>query len=365
MARIPKPKNTAARPLPKRFRSAASASPDRDETMKYGFAGNTVQAKVKVADGAGRPWDLDTKFQLVGTKIQRFDGIAKATGRAKYAYDMNLPGLLHARILCAPIAAGTLTELEISPLDEMKSVKGTHQFKKVGDRILFAGQSVIAVAAETPEAAEDGIRAIVATYESAPHVVTIEDAMKEGAPQVLQNRPNVGEGQASGVKEEEIDATLKEAAATVDATYRTQVQTHSALETHGGVAWFQKDASGEEKLTVWASTQGTFSVLGDLRQRFNLKSSQVEVICEYMGGGFGAKFGADEAIVAAAELSKKTGLPVKCMRTRKEEHLATGNRPNSIQHVKAGASKDGKLLCWQVDILGTGGSTRAPARETQ
>lgn len=358
MRRLPKKTDATVNRLPKRLRAAARPAPaaaDREEAVKYGFQGKVVEKKVKVADNAARPWDLDTKFQHVGTKIPRFDGLAKASGRAKYPSDVNLPGMLHARVLIAPIAAGTLTELDLSAAEQVEGVKGVMTLKNKGDKILFAGESIAAVAAVTTEAAEDALRAIVANYETAPHVVTLEDALAKDAPRVHGNRPNVGRDRESGAKEEEVEGALAGAAALVDATFKTQVQTHSALETHGGVAWWKKDASGEPELTVWASTQGTFSVLDELCQRFQLDRSRVEVICEYMGGGFGAKFGADEPIVIAVELSKKSGAPVKCFVTRKEEHLNTGNRPNSVQSVKAGASKDGKILGWKVHAYGSGG----------
>src|SRR5262249_39306143 len=93
-------------------------------------------------------------------------------------------------------------------------------------------------------------------------------------------------------------------------------------------------------------------------QHFSLDPSRIEVICEYMGGGFGAKFGPGEEGIVAAELAKEAGAPVKLMCDRKEEHLATGNRPDSVQHVKAGASKEGKLLAGSVESFGTGGIAR-------
>lgn len=355
-----KSKGVPPRALSKRLRAASKASRpafafDREETLRLGFPGKVVERKVKLPDGAARPWDLDTKFHVVGTKVQRLDGLAKATGRAKYASDMNLPGMLHARLLGSPIAAGTLTELDLTPADQTDGVKAVIALRKVGSRILHAGEFLAAVAAETPEAAEDGLRAIVVGFEKAEPVTTVEEAVKEGARWVFEKQPNVTKARENGAKEEEIAAELAAAAATVKATFKTQIQTHSALETHGGTAWWKKDENGETQLTVWASTQGTFSVRDDLCGRHRLEPSQVEVICEYMGGGFGAKFGADEAIAAAVELSKRTGRPVKCMNSRKDEHVNGGCRPNSVQFVEAGANADGKITCWHVKNHGTGG----------
>src|SRR5262249_12289682 len=125
---------------------------------------------------------------------------------------------------------------------------------------------------------------------------------------------------------------MKTADVVVEATFRTQVQTHSALESHGVVADYKQDS-----LTVYASTQGTSSVKDELAEVFKLPKSQVRVITEFMGGGFGSKFGAGNFGVLAAHLSKKAGAPVRMMLDRREEHIAGGSRPSSVQTLKIGA----------------------------
>ena len=106
---------------------------------------------------------------------------------------------------------------------------------------------------------------------------------------------------------------LEIAANTIEATYTTPVQTHVSLETHGAVASF--NAAGDQ-LTVWCSTQGVFSVRDDLAVYFNLPPDSVRVVCEYLGGGFGSKFGATPEIIIAARLAKAAGVPVKVMLPR-------------------------------------------------
>ncbi|MBI3818545.1 MAG: xanthine dehydrogenase family protein molybdopterin-binding subunit [Planctomycetes bacterium] len=333
---------------------------DREETLKLGFAGNVVEKKVKLADDQAKPWDLDTKFQYAGKHIPRFDGLAKASGRAKYSYDMNFPGMLHARIVRANIPNGKITDIDVSGAEAIPGVKATMLLKKVGDRVRFDGEGVAAVCATNLEIAEDAMRAVVVTYEKMAHAVIVDDASKDGAPIVDKGDTNKSPESVNinprEVSEDEINKRFAAADAKVEATYRTQVQTHSALETHGGVAKWDKDSSGNPTLTVWASTQGSFSVLDGLCGNLKLDRSQVEVICEYMGGGFGAKFGADQPTLVAANLAKKAGAPVKCMLNRKEEHLAGGNRPDSIHHVRAGAT-DGKIVVFDVTNYGTGGYT--------
>jgi xanthine dehydrogenase YagR molybdenum-binding subunit len=141
-----------------------------------------------------------------------------------------------------------------------------------------------------------------------------------------------------------------EADVVVEGDYQTQVQTHSALETHGVVADWKPDM-----LTVYASTQGTSTVRDEFAEIFEIPKSRIRVITDYMGGGFGAKFGAGNFGVIAAALSKQTGAPVKLMLTRKEEHLSVGNRPDARIHLKVGAKKDGTLTALHLVSYGTAG----------
>ena len=129
-----------------------------------------------------------------------------------------------------------------------------------------------------------------------------------------------------------------EADVIVEGEYFTQVQTHSALETHGFVVDWKPD-----EVTVYASTQGTSSVRNEFADVFKLPKSKVRVITEYMGGGFGAKFGAgNEGVVAANSLAKGACAPVKLMLDRRQEHIVS-NRPDSHQKLKIGAKHDGTL----------------------
>src|SRR5207247_4072776 len=160
-----------------------------------------------------------------------------------------------------------------------------------------------------------------------------------GGPSGVPQKGNVRGRVNGGTKDGDIEKALADAEVVVDATYRTQVQTHSALETHGVVADWKPDL-----LTIYASTQGTSSVRDELAAIFGLQKTKVRVITEFMGGGFGAKFGAGNFGVLATHLSKKAGAPVKLMLSRKDEHLSVGNRPNSVQRVRIGAKQDGTLL---------------------
>ena len=148
----------------------------------------------------------------------------------------------------------------------------------------------------------------------------------------------------------DVEQGLRDADVVVEGHYVTQVQTHSALETHGVVADWKP-----EMLTVWASTQAVSSVREELAGFFKIPMTQIRVLTEFMGGGFGAKFGAGNPGVVAAALSKKAGAPVRLMLDREEEHLSVGNRPSSDQMLRIGAKKDGTLTAVHLVSYGTAG----------
>ena len=177
------------------------------------------------------------------------------------------------------------------------------------------------------------------------------DAAKDSAPRVFGSGSNVGRTQALE-RRRRAEGTRELRRTRSRRPTRPPVQTHVCLETHGAVASF--NAAGDQ-LTVWCSTQGVFSVRDDLAVYFSLPPDSVRVICEYLGGGFGSKFGATPEIIVAARLAKATGVPVKVMLPRADEHRSTGNRPNSEQKVRIGVDRDGKLTAIDLVQRGSGG----------
>jgi xanthine dehydrogenase YagR molybdenum-binding subunit len=312
-----------------------------------GFEGHRVEKTVEVPSGEPRPWDLETKFEVLQKNHPRADGLPKATGRARYTHDVRLPGMLWGAILRSPHAAAAVKSVDLEAAKQCPGVKAA--IKLARNEVHFHGDEVAAVCATTLDQARDALQKIAVEFEARPCVATVEDALAPDAPQVFARRSNVIDGRGSDKGDPE--AALKSADATVSATYRTQVQTHTALETHGVVAQWESDGS----LTVYASTQGTFSVRDGLAGAFKLDESQCRVIAEHVGGGFGAKFGPGVEGVAAAKLAKEAGAPVWLMVDRKGEHLACGNRPDSIQEMQGAITKDGKITALTVKSTGTGG----------
>ena len=287
---------------------------------------------------------------LINTRIPRLDGMAKATGRAKYPSDERPGDLLFGVMLYSPYAHAKIKSIDVSKAESMPGVKAVQVIAQAGATLRYHGDDIAAVAAETEEQARDAVRAIKVDYDVLPHAVTEAQAMAPNAPEIVKGG-NVRKGRATVNGDPE--KAMAAADATIDATYSLPVITHVCLETHGLTAKWD----GDDKIVAWASTQAVTVTANELAGAFKIPVSNVTVHTEVMGGGFGSKFGADIWGRTAAELSKKAGgRPVKMFLDRVQEHLAGGNRPSASAKVKLGATKDGKLVAMIAESHGTGGS---------
>jgi len=287
--------------------------------------------------------------RLIGTHVTRLDGMAKATGRAKYPSDIRPEGMLFGVLLTSPHASAKIKAVDVEPARKMPGVKAVLVLAAPGEATIFyQGQEIAAVAAETEERARDAARAIRVEYEILPHVVTERQASAGGAPKVFpggNTRPS--RAQSNG----KADEAMQKADVTIEATYELPVITHVCLEPHGLTAEWK----GADSIVAYASTQSVLGVAKDFVDNLGVDASNVTVLTEVMGGGFGSKFGADVWGVAAAKLAKEAGRPVRMFLDRVQEHLIGGNRPSATAKVKLGASKDGKLVALIAETRGTGG----------
>ena len=302
--------------------------------------------------GPARTWPPVAERTLLGKSIKRLDGPDKASGKAKYTYDIIRPGMLYGEILGSPHARARVTAIDLTAAQRLPGVKAAITVKDPSDpakaMINYQGEEVAAVAATTEEIARDAMRLIKVTYDVLPQLATIEQAMNPNAPQAFP-RGNVSAPQLT--QEGDADAALKTAAHVVEGLYSTQVQTHTSLETHGGIAEWDGD-----KLLLHVSTQGINASRDGIADGLGIPKPNARVLTEYMGGGFGSKLGADVQLVIAARLAKAANAPVKIMLDRKHEHLITGNRPSAFAKVRAGVDAQGKFVAWDSETWGTGGA---------
>lgn len=291
---------------------------------------------------------------LLGTRARRLDGPDKVSGRARYSYDINRPGMLFGRILRSPHPHARVLSVDLSAALKSPGVKAALAIvdptkeSASGHRVFYQGDEVAAIAAATEEQAADALRLIKVRYEVLPHLATIEQALRPEAPRVFESG-NVKEGSAE--ENGDLNAGFKAAAHVVEQTYSTQVQTHVSLETHGCVCEWQGD-----NLTAWVSTQAVHGTREGFAEGLAIPQANVRVITDYMGGGFGSKFGPDVQGIVCAKLAKQANAAVQMMLDRKEEHLATGNRPSAYARIKAGVSTDGMVTAFDAETWGTGGA---------
>jgi CO/xanthine dehydrogenase Mo-binding subunit len=310
------------------------------------------------------PW---TPTEIVGTRVPRVDAYERVSGTATYPHDVTLPDMLHGAILRCPHANANIKSIDTSKAEKMPGVRAVLTAKSPGTDIpwydrrgtyysrLFdahcrcEGEEVAAVAAETPLQAADAIRAIVVQYEVLPFVIDDAAALEPTAPLLIEGGNLVGKPSVN--ERGDVAAGFAEADVVVERTFRTPCEIQAPMEPHGSVARWDGN-----RLTVWDSTQGVYSIQEGLAQALGLPMASVRVIGHYMGGGFGAKLELGKYTVIAALMSRTTGRPVKIFLPREDCFRITGNRPGNTITLKIGAKKDGTLTAIDYTSLGSGGA---------
>lgn len=278
----------------------------------------------------------------------RLDIAEKVTGKAKYTTDYYPKNMLWAGYVRCPFGTAELTGYD---KDAALAVPGVLEVEVAKTEGVYVGDRLGHLCAESRQAYEQGLAALNPKFRMrAPKTNPDVEMTPLGKVAQPENTADVAQ-------------VLEQSDAVVEATYRTQVQTHCCLEPHIGVVDYRGDHA-----IAWGSTQGTFSFRDELTGVLGLKNHEVRFHCEYVGGGFGSKFGAGAEGQLAGQMSKKYGRPCRVGLSRKEEQLDAGNRPGSIQYMKVGATKDGKLAGARIHVAGVvgptggGGGARNPSR---
>lgn len=287
-------------------------------------------------------WPAAENRSLIGKRISRIDGPEKTSGTAKYSYDINRPGMLWAKLVTSPYAHAEVASIDMSAAEALNGVKGV--WKDELKEVNYVGQIVAAVAAETEEIATEAARKVKVEYKKLDHQVRDDDVA------LADDKPSTKE--EGNVKE-----AMGKADVVVSGQYGLPTITHCCLEPHGQVTEVR-----DGELHIWPSTQNVSRYSDRLGDSVGIAQNKIHVDCQYMGGGFGSKFGFDKWGVVGALLSKETGRPVKLMLDRDLELATAGNRPSAFANVKVGALKDGTVTAVEAEVWGTGGSGgfRAP-----
>jgi xanthine dehydrogenase YagR molybdenum-binding subunit len=291
-------------------------------------------------------WPDPSKRKVIGKSMSRVDGPAKSSGRAKYTYDLVRPNMLYAHSVKCPYARAKVTSIDTSAAEKIPGVAGVVVVNGPGKEIFWAGTDVVAVAAVDEPTARDAVRAIKVEYQQLPHLVL---DFKE---------PDLNEAKSSDwymvpdkVTKGDPVSAFQQCDVTHEGHYGTPVITHCCLETHGSIAeWPDPD-----HLFLHISTQNVPGIGEQVGKAIDVPAANVHVHQDHVGGGFGSKLGLDPWGVIVAQLSKKTGKPVKMMLDRKPELETAGCRPSAYARVKVGAKRDGTLLAWESYSWGSGG----------
>ena len=334
-----------------------------------------------MATTAKSPSGSKPPYKVIGTRPVRHDGLDKVTGRAKFGADINMPGLLHGKILRSPHAHARIRSIDTSRAEALPGVVAvatSKDFPIIEDRVidfaetqgnarmlaenvlaygkaLYKGHAVAAVAATSPHIAEEALGLIQVDYEVLAPVLSVRDAMREDAPLLhdsMTTRFRVdrfGKGEDTGdnsniaghlqFKQGDVEQGFKEADVVLEREFETQTVHQGYIEPHASTASWGVDGH----LTIWTSTQGPFSVRSSTAAILGIPESMVKVVPMEIGGGFGAKIVTYLDPVAAI-LSTKSGRPVKMVMSRQEVFEGTGPTSATYMRAKIGARKDGRII---------------------
>ena len=321
----------------------------------------------------------NVEYNVVGTRPIRHDGVDKVTGRAQYAADVQLPGALHGKVLRSPHAHAIIKSIDTSraeahpgvlavatskdfaPVpdrlaevgeDAVLSLKYLSNNVLAGDKVLYKGHAVAAVAAENPHDAEEALKLIQVEYEVLPPVTTAEEAMAPGAPILHEHMtaPSLNDGPPEKtniaarqrLRLGDLEEGFKQATVTVEREFRTKTVHQGYIEPQSASASWSHDG----RVTVWNSSQNPFGIRDNTALILGIPSSKVKLVPMEIGGGFGGKLATYLEPVAAV-LSRKSNRPVTVTMSRKDVLEATGPTSGSYMKVKLGADAEGKVTAAQ------------------
>ena len=268
-------------------------------------------------------------FKTIGTAVTRLDGYDKVTGRAKYAADITLPGMLYAKIFRPPAHGVKLIKADVSAAKTVDGVQLVHE------------RGVLAALHKYPDVAEQAVAKIQAEFTPSSIQVnekTIFDHLLEeaGAPQV----PDV-----AGT----LDTGRKDSVKVFEHTYLDGYVAHAPMEPHAAVAHFK-----DGEMTIWASTQNPFGAREKVASELGLPVDKIRVLTPFVGGGFGGK-SRNLQVVEAAILAMATGRPVQVAWSREEEFFYDHYRPAAIVKINSGIADNGKMSFWDFHTYYAGG----------
>lgn len=336
--------------------------------------------------------DKTSSTATVGQSARRRDAFDKLTGHTRYAGDVSVDGLLHARLVLSPYAHARIVRIDTAAALEVPGVKFVYTSETLGianynsssramsplaqEEVLWCGHPVAIVLAESEAAAEDGAAAVDVDYEELPVVMDPVAAILPASPRTRVTQGEVKseiagggahaavpeDGEAPQAEEEEelspnvsdkgrlrmgdIAQGWREAEVVVERTFETNPVHQSYLEPQSITV--APDRAGRH-MTIWPSAQGMFGVRSDISEALQIPERQVTVESVPIGGAFGGKFGLIEPLAAAAAYTARK--PVRLVYTRSEDLAAANPAPRTSIALKLGAKKDGTLVALEGRVI--------------
>jgi 4-hydroxybenzoyl-CoA reductase alpha subunit len=312
---------------------------------------------------------MEAGYVNIGKRLPRVDAVIKATGEAKYAADLLLPGMLHGKLLGSHFPHARIISIDTSKARRLTGVRAvvtgedTIGFKAGGisargdeaylprDKVRFIGEAVAAVAATDAEIAEEALELIDVEYEPLPAVTDPLSAMAPGSPLVHDDVPdnisfklNLSYGS--------VDEAFNLCDYVREDRFETAPIRHGFLEPHAALASW--DHSG--RLAFWGSKQSPYFTYRNMAKAMGINASRIRIIQPYIGGGFGGKNEMLNLDFCAGLLSQKTGRPVKIVATQEEVLYAYRKRHPSVIDLKVGLKKDGLLVALDARVIADGGA---------
>ncbi|MFQ5914904.1 MAG: xanthine dehydrogenase family protein molybdopterin-binding subunit [Nitrospinota bacterium] len=306
-------------------------------------------------------------LSVVGKGVPRIDGPAKATGEMEFLSDLQLPGMLHARILRSPHSHARILKIDTSRAKRAGGVKAVitaadtpkipfgfvtalaDKLPLCEDRVRFVGDEVAAVAADSEEAAEEALSLIEVEFEELPAVYDPGEAMAEGA-------PHLHEGKERNVAWEihkkfgDPEKGFAESDHVLEDAFSTQRAAHCALESRACIARLERTGA-DSRLTLWASTQAPHTLKEEVARTLGLDVRRIRVIKPATGGAFGNRMVMEMGAPIAAILARETARPVKLANTRTDEFEVSRTRYPYHIELKTGFRSDGRLVARSIRIL--------------
>ena len=314
------------------------------------------------------------KFKLIGSRVNRPDGIDKVTGRARYGADISAPGQLVGKVLRSPHAHALIKKIDTGKAEKLPGVKAVVTCADMPDltggnrgmldilencmargRALYDGHAVAAVAAVDEKTARQALKLIKVTYKRLPHVTDVDKAMEADAPIIhdwvftsgVDPKPEKPSNivQRNQFGHGDVEAGFAEADVIVEKSFKTE-QTHQGyIEPHACLATVGPDGHGD----LWVTTQGHFHFRQVCASLIGMDVAKLKVTSSEIGGGFGGKTHVWMEPVALV-LSRKANRPVKLVMSREEVFKATGPTSSTSVDVKIGAKKNGTITAAAAEL---------------